>query len=97
MVSLAPVVDRAEDTAEASTEEGGEEPPPAPFNGVAFGVLPGVAWRSRMLISNARSFVAASRMEITPIDIVSVTDYTYRERGRKGQREKSKRATKREK
>ena len=55
--------DMTEDTAEEPTTEGEE----ASFNGVAFGVLPGVACRSRMLISMARSFVAASRMEMTPI------------------------------
>ena len=34
--------------------------------GVAFGVLLGVACRSRMLMSSARSLVAASRTESTP-------------------------------
>lgn len=65
-LAWAPVVaeDTTEDNIEPVIEGEGEAPP---FNGVAFGVLPGVAWRSRMLMSNARSFVAASRMEMTPI------------------------------
>ena len=61
------VVDVAEDTADSEdntyppAEGGGEE---LPFNGVAFGVLPGVDWGSRMLMNNAMSFVSWSRMEM---------------------------------
>jgi len=59
------VFDTTEDTAEDTAEEPATEG--EAFNGVALGVLPGVACRSRTLISMARSFVAASRMERTPV------------------------------
>ena len=40
--------------------------------GVALGVLPGVAWRSRVLMSSARSLVAASRIDLTPVSCRSL-------------------------
>jgi len=61
LVVLGATEDTTEETAEEPATEG------EAFNGVALGVLPGVACRSRTLISMARSFVAASRMERTPI------------------------------
>lgn len=59
-------VDTTEDTAEEKwdgkpNDSGGNR------RGVAFGALLGVACKSRILTSGARSLVAASRMDITPI------------------------------
>jgi hypothetical protein len=75
-------VDTAEETAEDTTEPPteGEEA----LNGVALGVLPGVACRSRMLMSRARSFVAASRIEMTPVYYL----LTLRNDGRKENQKK---------
>ena len=64
------ILDTTEETAEDITEEPATEG--EAFNGVALGVFPGVACRSRMLMSMARSLVAASKMEMTPILLLGV-------------------------
>ena len=64
------ILDTTEETAEDITEEPATEG--EAFSGVALGVFPGVACRSRMLISMARSLVAASKMEMTPILLLGV-------------------------
>jgi hypothetical protein len=63
-------VDTTEDTADERLDnrwDGNPNDSGGDRRGVAFGVLLGVACRSRMFMSIARSLVAASKMDITPI------------------------------
>ena len=67
------ILDTREDTAEDSTEELAAEGEEAAIDGVAFGMLFDVACKSKVLISKARSYVAAPRMEMPPIYSLAIT------------------------